>query len=152
MAGRGLRRREDWQRRLDAALAGARGRAFAWGEHDCALFAADMVDAMCGSAVAARFRGRYKTARGAAGRLRRMGGVEAVMARHGLVERAPLMAQRGDVVEVPVVAAPDVVEYGEIIFGICLGEQVAGAALRGWWLVPLRQGVRAWHLRVEGEA
>ncbi len=42
-----------------AYLETVRARSFAYGSHDCALFAADAVQAMTGTDLAAQFRGRY---------------------------------------------------------------------------------------------
>lgn len=141
-----MRRLEDWPLRLDAALMAARERAFKPGDWDCSLFAADVVDAMCGTAIAARFRGRYKTARGARGVLRRAGGIDAIMAGVG-PEIRPLMAQRGDVVELPLDRFPELAEAWEIMLGICIGERVAVATLpRGLREMPLRLATRAWRI------
>lgn len=144
-----IRRLGDWPRRLDTALTAARERPHAYGEHDCCLLAADVVDAMCGTEIAGRWRGRYKTARGARGLLKRRGGIEAEMARWGVGERPVLMAQRGDVMEIPV--PEELAEVG-LLLGVCVGDGIAGAAPRGWWIVPLRRASRAWHVPMEGEA
>jgi hypothetical protein len=51
----------DWRTRLDVYLsdvASAR-EAFAFGAHDCALFAAGAVEAMTGADIAAPYRGKY---------------------------------------------------------------------------------------------
>lgn len=138
-----IRRLEDWPRRLAEALETARSREFDWGEHDCGLLAMDVVDAMCGSDIARGWRGRYRTSKGAAGLLRRRGGIERVMTRHGLEERAVLMAQRGDVVEMPV---PEGFDGAGLMLAICLGERAVGADFRGTALVPLKLGLRSWHV------
>lgn len=57
--------------------AGAR-RPFAWGRCDCSLWMADWVRLRRGIDPAAPLRGRYRTARGAARHIRRMGGAEAM--------------------------------------------------------------------------
>ncbi len=60
-----LRRLSDWQPRFEAYWRardryGARpGMPFAWGQHDCALFALGAIDAMCGTEHAAAIRGQY---------------------------------------------------------------------------------------------
>lgn len=141
-----ITRREDWPRRLDAALQAARRKPFAWGGHDCCLFAADAVDAMCGadpaSGIAARWRGRYRTPKGARGWLKRLGGIDGLMKRAGIgPEVAPLLAQRGDVVALA--PAPGAESAG-LMLGICIGTHVAGAAPAGFCLVPLAAGQRAW--------
>lgn len=141
-----LTRLEDWPARLEAAIRAAYGRPHAWGEHDCCLFAADLVDAQCGSAIARRYRGRYRTARGARGQLKRRGGLEALVAPIG-PEIAPAFAGRGDVVELapdPEIAETTALEGAGITLGICVGERVAALAPGGLALVPRAAIVRAW--------
>lgn len=53
------RRLPDWRPRLVAYLEGVRARPFAYGSHDCALFAAGAVEAMTGIDPAGDYRGRY---------------------------------------------------------------------------------------------
>lgn len=54
-----MARLHDWQERLSAVLGGAAARAFAYGEHDCCLHAADCIEAVTGDDVAAAWRGQY---------------------------------------------------------------------------------------------
>lgn len=78
--------------------------AFAWGKHDCALFAADGILAMTGVDIAADFRNQYSDEAGAQAAIQRITGGSTVAdaaawcaAKHGLRELDhPLMAQRGD--------------------------------------------------------
>ena len=73
----------NWHARLAAYLAACRARPFAYGEHDCALFAAGAVQAMKGVDPALEWRGRYTTQRGGLRVLRRAGfrdHIEAVAA------------------------------------------------------------------------
>ncbi|KOX49930.1 hypothetical protein ADL19_19715 [Streptomyces purpurogeneiscleroticus] len=66
------------------------GSPFSWGVSDCWLLAADWCRARRGVDPAARVRGRYRTALGAARLARRLGGLEAMaradMGRCGLAE------------------------------------------------------------------
>lgn len=66
---------------LAAHLRAGAARAFAWGEHDCCVFACGWVKARRGVDPAARWRGRYRTAGGAARHLRRGGGLDALAGR-----------------------------------------------------------------------
>lgn len=54
----------DWRARLQAYLEGGARREFAFGTHDCALFAADALAAMTGVDLGERYRGRYSTMQG----------------------------------------------------------------------------------------
>jgi hypothetical protein len=68
-----LIRRRDWRSRLDAYLDSIEGKPFAWGQLDCALFAADTVLAMTGVDLAESFRGRYSDQEGAAAAIKAAG-------------------------------------------------------------------------------
>lgn len=59
-----IARYPDWRARLTAYLAAGAREPFAYGRHDCALFAAGAVAAMTGIDLAAPFRGRYRSLRG----------------------------------------------------------------------------------------
>ena len=128
--------------RLLAAVAARRDRAFAWGDHDCCLFACGVVRDAGGVDYAAPFRDRYRTAAGAARALRRFGGagleasVEKITQDNGLEEVPPLMAQRGDFVLVDVAEGP--------ALGVCIGETFVAAGPAGTVLQPLAAARRAW--------
>jgi hypothetical protein len=95
---------EDWPTRLDRAIREAQDRPAEWGKHDCCLFACDCVQAMTGVDPARKFRGRYKTKRGAFGAVKRFAGggiaeaAEKIAGELGVPEVPPATAQRGDVV------------------------------------------------------
>lgn len=97
-----MNRRHDWPERLAAVMADRARSPFAWGSNDCALFAADCAQAMTGEDLAAAFRGRYRTARGAARALRRAGYADlpALLTAWLGDPIRPTLAQRGDVVEI----------------------------------------------------
>ena len=137
-------KRYDFAERLHAALGEARGRPFHWGRNDCALFACDVVAAATGVDYAAPFRGRYRTAAGAARALRRFagGGLEAAAEKitqdNKLEEVPPLMAQRGDFVLMDETAGP--------ALGVCLGETFVAAGPSGTVTLPLTRARRAWRV------
>ena len=107
-----IQRVADWPMRLAAHLDAARAAPFAWGRHDCALFAAHGVRAMTGADLGAWFAGRYGDAAGAAAALadfvrqhdpaQDRGGLLAavtiLMRRHGCAEIKLPLAGRGDLV------------------------------------------------------
>ena len=97
-------RYEDWPARLSKVW--AENLKHSWGERDCALFAADCVDAQTGVDFAGGFRGRYKTRAGALRVLRaEIGDNQAqmdtllpqIVSRY-LPEITPVFAARGDIV------------------------------------------------------
>lgn len=79
---------------------------FAWGQNDCALFAADAIEAFTGTDIAAAFRGKYSDEAGAMAAVREVTGGTTLTdaaawcaAKYNMVElEHPLMAQRGDLV------------------------------------------------------
>ncbi len=155
--GAGVTRFDDWPERLLACIEAARARPFAWGQQDCALFAADCVRAMTGADPAAAFRGRYACARGAYAILRRTVGAgvragfkpaptnrkgEALAGAWTAALGAPLAnpacAQRGDVVLVDTSTGAAT--------GVVVGAGLAAAGPDGVIFLPLDAARLAWRV------
>jgi len=145
-----LTRKEHWDTRaLHGFLLSRAETPFVWGQHDCALFAADAIEAMTGVDIAADFRGKYSDEAGAKLTMRSvahaatLAEAAAYCARkHGLAEWPfPLFARRGDLV---VVRNGD----GSLIAGIVHlnGRHVVAAGEKGLLRLPCRAIVRAWHV------
>lgn len=135
-----MQRRDDWASRLIAVIDAADRTPFAWGKQDCALFAADCVQAMTGEDFAAPFRGRYDTALGSVRALRMMGmaSLEEYVV-HVLGETvAPMMAMRGDVV---MVDTPE----GKAL-GVVAGIEAAVAGIDGLVMMPRDRWLCAWRI------
>ncbi len=89
-----LTRQPHWATRGLHAFLLARARApFVWGANDCALFAADAIEAMTGVDIASDFRGRYHDEASAQALIHSITGGSTVAdatahcaAQHGLVE------------------------------------------------------------------
>jgi hypothetical protein len=119
---------------------------FAWGQHDCALFAADGVLAMTGVDIAADFRGKYTNEASALALIKQLAGGSTVAdaaawcaAKHGLVEREyPLMAQRGDLVVLE--------DSGRLIAGLIhlSGRHIVAAGETGLKRILITAAKRAW--------
>jgi hypothetical protein len=137
-----INRLEDWPQRLATALDAAKRRPFVWGEHDCMLFASDVVLAITGHDYMGKFRGTYSTAQGAYLSLRRHGyaDVKDAFART-LGEPLPsvFFAQRGDIVLFDDMA-------GRLGAGICIGEEIAVLVFEGLDYLPLERGKMAWRI------
>lgn len=130
-----MTRRPDWPERLLRFVEGRTRRRFAWGRHDCALFAADWVKAATGEDPAAWFRGRYASdAEAAAALVEYLKGrrsprdfsarLEAVATEIlGPPLDGVLLARRGDVVGL-------VDDKGRLMLGVCLGLTVAAPGPR----------------------
>ena len=128
----------DWRTRLQAHLAAAARKPFAYGTHDCALFAFGAVQAMTGLDMARGFRG-YRTLAGAMKRLRKAGLADqfALVARH-LPEIPVSYARVGDLSVVPG-------DAGEA-FGVVQGEYIHVLQKDGLALVPLLAASRAFEV------
>lgn len=133
-------RKPDWERALAAAIEAARRKRFAWGRHDCCLFAADLILAMTGDDPAAHFRGCYDSAVSAHLALRRYGAgslLATLEARFGQ-SKPPARAMRGDLVY-----ARDPGSGPSC--GICLG-RLAVFAGDGISFVPTNSVLYAWSI------
>jgi hypothetical protein len=91
-----MNRLNDWPSRFAALVESVRSRQFAWGSHDCCLWAADAVLATTGHDPAAQWRGVYSTESAAHDLVASLGGLPAVAGLGG-VEIDPLFAIAGDV-------------------------------------------------------
>lgn len=134
-----LARREGWEARLAVLIEARRHAPFKWGQHDCGLFAADAIEAVCGVDVAATLRG-YHSAVGAARSLARhgLGDVGDVAVALGLPERQPIDARRGDVVSFRT-------ELG-VTLGVVLGERFAAPAEKRLAFYSVLHAARAWRI------
>ena len=135
-----LTRHEDWPERLAALVEARRDTAFAWGAHDCALFAADGVAAVTGVDPAAPYRGTYADEAGADRLVADHGGfdlfMDAAFTRAGLVACPVEWAHRGDVC---------LVDYGnQRSMGVVLGGSVAVPGVNGLAFLPHRLVRRVW--------
>lgn len=132
-------RLQDWPLRLDAFVEQRRCMPFAWGSQDCCQFARHAVAALTGSDPAADWGLRpYRTAKGAAGQLARLGGIAALPGRAGLSEIPLLRAGRGDLALVP--------NAGRPALGIVLGAKVAYVGEQGLAFVPVTACTNTWRV------
>jgi hypothetical protein len=125
---------EGWESLLVAYLAD--NRPFAWGSRDCALWANDWVLACTGVDHGEPWRGKYKTERGAAKRMKTLGfrSVESIPDAH--LEPTPVgMAQRGDLVLHP-----------DGMLGICNGRTSSFLTQEAITAIPTLACVAAWRV------
>jgi hypothetical protein len=129
-------RLKDWNSRFAGLVSAVQARPFAWGEHDCCLWAADAVQALTGADPAGDLRGTYQTEQGAARVLLRIGGLVAAGARCG----CEIDLRRVIAGDVGLVRWPDGVE--------CLGVRGAKAWIcvgeSGLVWLPDNSASRAW--------
>ena len=128
----------DWEIRLSALVAERIDEPFVWGANDCALFAADCIEAMTGIDPAGSVRGQWGCEGEAVRVIAKQGGLGAYVARLGLSEVPPLCAQRGDLV----LHRRD----GCDALAICLGDKLVGPSDSGLLFFGLGNGERAWRV------
>lgn len=125
------------RQRFDALILERTGTPFAWGRHDCCLWAADCVLAITGTDPAADVRGTYADAAGAAAVLAGIGGIETAGARAG-EQIAPMFATWGDV--------GLVVSDGRNTLAVCAGAGWLAPAADGLALLPFNAAMTAWRV------
>lgn len=131
-----LARLPDWQARFAALCDARRSTPFAWGSHDCCLWAADCVQAITGHDFAAPYRGRYDDAKGAAELLVRDGGVGAI-ASAALGAPVPVsLATVGDVVLVQ--------QEGRKALAVCNGSAALATGPHGLVSIGMDAALAAW--------
>lgn len=146
-----IQRRQNWDtQHFHQFLLDHANKPFAWGSHDCALFAANAVEAITGVDIAADFRGKYTTQLGALRTISKItdgstvtDAVAHCAEKHGLVEHVhPLMAKRGDLVIID--------NAGTLIAGVVHlnGRHVVSASETGLVRLPITNIVRAWSLDI----
>lgn len=128
----------DWERRLFDFVFARHCDPFEWGRNDCALFAADAVQAITGTDLAADFRGTYDTALGAARALQSAGGFEALAGAHFGKPIHVRHAKPGDIALIEQ-------EHGPAL-AVVLGEMVAGPGANGVRFLPLTAAQVAWRV------
>lgn len=110
---------------------------YAWGRHDCALFAAGAVEAMTGVDFAADYRGKYDDEDGARRVLTTIGCEDVGdLASRYLPEIMPAEARRGDVVMIEGQRGP--------FLAVVDGRTAVGPSARGLTHTPVEMASRAW--------
>lgn len=138
-----------WEERMKEALAARKDTLFAWGHHDCVLFACYVIEATCGIDFAKDFCCKYATEPEACEIIKDYAGggieeaVEKIALEYKCEEVPPSFAQRCDVMLGEVLIHGDVM--GDSI-GVCLGEFVAFAAPIGFVQLPISATRRAWRI------
>jgi hypothetical protein len=127
----------DWPARLNDHIEEWRHKKFEWGKADCALFCLYAEKAICGSSRFDDFVGQYKSAKGSAKALLKIGaGDLAKSVGERLQEIKPLAAQRGDVALVST-------SMGDAL-SLVVGDKVAAMGKDGLVFLPLKSAKQAW--------
>ena len=126
-----------WRTRLDRLVAARRATPFAWGVHDCCLWAADAVLMQTLRDPADDVRGRYSSAAEALRMLAQLGGLRALGARAG-EPIEPLQACEGDV---GLIELEDRSLLAVLVGGVWTMPSQHGLAAR-----PMNQACAAWRV------
>jgi hypothetical protein len=114
-----------------------------WGQTDCVLTVASAVEALTGEHPAPAMIGSYKTEKGALGRVKRLGGLDALATRYlGEPLLTPRLAQRGDVVLFALEDQPGKPSVERL--GLCEGATILARGDRGLARRPMRLAIKAW--------
>lgn len=130
-----MERYQDWPLRLNLAIEDARSAPFDWRTHNCATFAADVVEAMTGERLHDTFAALHGHRRHAIAASKRM---RALVSAQLPVMIAPPYAQRGDVVYVEI--------DGTAGLGICNGNTAVCLGPDGLAFVPMEAAQCAWRI------
>ena len=128
----------DWQTRFAACLAQRWARPFAWGQQDCALFAADGVQACTGVDPAADLRGQYDSALTAMRVLEAHGGLVGLAGARLGAPIHPALAQPGDI--------GLVINDDRECLAVCSGPMWLAPGASGLVPMPAASAFRAWRL------
>jgi hypothetical protein len=118
-----LKRLEGWQDKFFAYLEATRATPFEWGQHDCCLFAAKSIDAICGSPLELQLKIDYRDEASALAYIAQFGSLEAAVSNWLGESKAPNFAGPGDIVLANLDNGPTV--------GVCLGVKCAFASVAG---------------------
>lgn len=135
-----MNRKSSWPEILSREIDKAADFKFSWGQHDCALFACNIVKAMTGEDPAKAFRGQYNTEHGAREALREHGGgtlYRTAIKMFGAPTHAA-RAQRGDMVYLDK-------KQGGPALGICVGSHAAFAG-DGITFRPMTECKHSWRV------
>jgi hypothetical protein len=137
-----IERYPDWPERLAAVLAQHQRTPFVWGEHDCCLFAASVVQALTGVDPAAGWRGTYSTEEQAQALIEEAGGLLALATSAlGAPRNNPQLVQRGDVVCAAIYpeVAPDELALADGV--LPEPKWLLGVATGAGWCAPSKRGL-----------
>jgi uncharacterized protein YfaT (DUF1175 family) len=132
-------KRYDWTKRLFDVVAAHKHATFAWGKHDCCLFAARCVDAMCETNYEAALKKKYKGQRSAAKYIASFGSIEAAVKSWLGNSQKAAFTQRGDVVLFD--------NEGQQALGICLGREIISTGETGLVSVSMDKAICSWAVR-----
>lgn len=131
-----MQRQPDWQLRFEAFIASRLSAPFVWGSNDCAVFAADCVQALTGQDPAPAGLRAHSTEKQALRALKRHGGVAGIAT---AVLGQPVPASQANIGDVVLCKAGH-----RDMLAICNGGSALAPSARGLVTVPL--GALCWRV------
>jgi hypothetical protein len=132
-------KRHDWTRRLYDVIEAHREAPFGWGQHDCCLFAARCVDAMCDTEYEAGLQAEYQDERSAMEYIASFGSIKSAVESWLGDPQNLNFTQRGDVVLFD--------NDGREALGICLGRDIVTTGETGLVSVLMTRAICSWAVR-----
>lgn len=129
-------RLHDWQMRYAALVQERLAAPMVWGQHDCCLWASDVVLALTGVDPAASLRGQYVSEKQALRLVRSLGGLEAIASAALGVSKSAALAQIGDVLLLT--------QSGRSLLAVCNGGHALAVGEQGLQIAPLPLRGKAW--------
>ena len=130
---------KNWPSVLARFIESRRNMPFAWGTHDCAMFAADAIRAITGVDHAAIFRGLYDTREQAEAIVAQYGGLRPFVNYFLGPEIDPKLARRGDVALIKDGG-------GQELLAVCLGASFAASGESGLKFFKIKNAISAWRV------
>lgn len=133
------KRREDWQARLHECVEVARILPFKYGLHDCCLWAAHCIDAMCDTQYVRQVKERlnYNSKETADAVILSAGGLPRLVSEFLGEPRRDAFAAPGDVV---LTRGPD----GEALIGVVVGHRIVAPGPSGVLSIPAAKTLLYW--------
>jgi hypothetical protein len=132
-------KRYDWTRRLYGVIEAHKDTTFGWGQHDCCLFAARCVDAMCDTEYEAGLQAEYQDERSAMEYIASFGSIKSAVDSWLGKPQNLNFTQRGDVVLFD--------NDGRETLGICLGRDIVSTGESGLVSVSMVRAICSWAVR-----
>ena len=129
-------RQEGWESRLNAVIHASLAKRFKWGQHDCSLLSLDVIDAMCNTEIADKWRGKYSNKEEAYELLDSFGGYDDIYKSYGLESVDLNYAMRGDICQINTDEA----------IGILLGDQIVSTGAFGIVSLGRDSMIHAWRV------
>lgn len=133
-------RKDNWPSLLFDAIAKHKSSEFKWGEHDCAMFCANVIKEYTDRDLAEAFRKEYSSHLGSKRAIKKFGAANLSDIADSIVgsSKSPSLAMRGDLI---------LFDNGNgDTFGICAGATCVAASAKGFVHISSGYWLKAWSI------